>query len=830
MVASSTTSLWVVIAGLLVAAGGTLSLAFYTAINNDGDRTLDAFTTLLVTVFIWTASYGGRLLASSLGDKLLWQYVLYIGIVGTAVAWLVFALLYSGRTRYLSRLSTAALLVIPVATLLGLITNRFHGQFYEIVSLSYLGQTPILTTTAGPLWWLHFTYAYVLIGLGIAILVTFALTADSLYRAQTIAIILAALFPLTANVLFVFDIPSTSLIDVTPLAFTLSSLVLFIAMFYGRFLDLIPVAQEEVMRTLEDGLLVVDDEGRIIRANSNAEDVIGSAGAATDVVGKELATLEPTLASQPANKAPTPNRAATRGFEASRVTEGNTEWFWVRRVDLSESTEKSGSVVTMTDITEKKRFERRLRKLQRIHQRLMTADNESAIAEIALEAAQQILGLPITGIWKYDTNASTLEPFGMTPDGHEVLDEQPTFEPGESLAWDAFVSGELQAHTDLSEADVLGNPETLLESELLIPIGEWGIMASGSTDKTEFQDIDFDLIRLLAGAIESALDRATRERRIEILQRRTGKFIRAGSTEAIAKAAVDTADEIFGLPLSGIHLRSEDGTRLEATAATDAVRESFGRVPSYTLDGSDGVGPVDRSIWNVLESGESLIIDETDETGGPYEDRPVRSVMIHPLGDHGVFITASPEPNAFDSTDRALAELFAATITATLDRVEREQQLRVREQELRRQNERLEEFTNVVSHDLRSPLNQADIYLELLSEKYDDDRLESAAQANDRATEMIDGLLSLARQGRTVDDPTTDALATPVCGKCSRTCFGTRSITAGRQWQFAWGPSTSERGCSLPTTARGCPRTCATTSSNTATRQTDRALDSGSRS
>lgn len=44
MVASITPSLWVVVVGLLVAAGGMLLLALYAAASADGDRTLQAFT------------------------------------------------------------------------------------------------------------------------------------------------------------------------------------------------------------------------------------------------------------------------------------------------------------------------------------------------------------------------------------------------------------------------------------------------------------------------------------------------------------------------------------------------------------------------------------------------------------------------------------------------------------------------------------------------------------------------------------------------------------------------------------------------------------------
>jgi PAS domain S-box-containing protein len=73
-----------------------------------------------------------------------------------------------------------------------------------------------------------------------------------------------------------------------------------------------------------------------------------------------------------------------------------------------------------------------------------------------------------------------------------------------------------------------------------------------------------------------------------------------------------------------------------------------------------------------------------------------------------------------------------------------------RETELERQNERLEEFTSVASHDLRNPLHTARGRLELATAECDSDHLTSVADAHDRMESIIDGLLWLAREGRDI--------------------------------------------------------------------------------
>ena len=76
-----------------------------------------------------------------------------------------------------------------------------------------------------------------------------------------------------------------------------------------------------------------------------------------------------------------------------------------------------------------------------------------------------------------------------------------------------------------------------------------------------------------------------------------------------------------------------------------------------------------------------------------------------------------------------------------------------RERELERQNERLDEFASVVSHDLRNPLEVARGNLELARTGDDADReaaLDQVAEAHDRMENIIDDVLTLAREGQAV--------------------------------------------------------------------------------
>ena len=77
-----------------------------------------------------------------------------------------------------------------------------------------------------------------------------------------------------------------------------------------------------------------------------------------------------------------------------------------------------------------------------------------------------------------------------------------------------------------------------------------------------------------------------------------------------------------------------------------------------------------------------------------------------------------------------------------------------RERELERQNERLEQFASIVSHDLRSPISVASGRIELAKGRRDGETedLDAALNALDRMETIVEDTLTLARQGDTVGE------------------------------------------------------------------------------
>ena len=106
-----------------------------------------------------------------------------------------------------------------------------------------------------------------------------------------------------------------------------------------------------------------------------------------------------------------------------------------------------------------------------------------------------------------------------------------------------------------------------------------------------------------------------------------------------------------------------------------------------------------------------------------------------------------------------------------------------RQRALERKNERLEEFANVLSHDLRNPLSVADGRLELAAEECESEHIEAVGAAHDRMRTLIDDVLTLAQEGATATDVDPVDLSSVVeeCWETVETADATLAIETDRR-------------------------------------------------
>jgi signal transduction histidine kinase len=87
-------------------------------------------------------------------------------------------------------------------------------------------------------------------------------------------------------------------------------------------------------------------------------------------------------------------------------------------------------------------------------------------------------------------------------------------------------------------------------------------------------------------------------------------------------------------------------------------------------------------------------------------------------------------------------------------------ELKIYAQDLEQQTDQLEDFTSFVSHDLRNPIASSQQYLGLIEGKTEDHEhyIEKVEDGLERMNTMIENLLTLAREGKAIEDRNTTSL------------------------------------------------------------------------
>ncbi|WP_394348255.1 PAS domain-containing protein [Natrinema pallidum] len=272
-------------------------------------------------------------------------------------------------------------------------------------------------------------------------------------------------------------------------------------------------------------VMEIDTDGTVIRWNGEAENMFG--WSREEVLG-EFNPMVPD--EQEAEFASHKQRALSgeriRAKEIRRKTKDGDELDLLLSVaPITDSDGETTSILAvLEDITEQKRLETRLRSLQETAQQLSGAESSEEIGAIAVNAAAEIIDLNITGIWEYDEREDALVPITETPAARDLFDVSPRFTPGDGLAWDAFESGETQVYHDIRTEGQSHNPNTEIQSEILVPLGEYGLISTGSISTQAFSETDIDLFRILGATVEAALARASREEELHRQNERLDQF------------------------------------------------------------------------------------------------------------------------------------------------------------------------------------------------------------------------------------------------------------------------------------------------------------------
>lgn len=338
--------MWVVMLYVMIAflaAAITTLLAAYAWRHREATGAR-SFSVLMLLSSFWSFTVAMGVLSPTGEVWRIWRNLEYISIAGAPVAFLVFAVHYTGRRRRLAPRHILLLSVMPCLTQVIIWTNARHNLWFI--------ETPAFRL--GVWFWIHSAYSFSLVFIGMMLMGLAILRASSLRRWQAALVLFGTALPLVVNILHTFDLISDAL-ELTPFAFTASGIAFAWTMYRHRLFDLTPLARETLIDGMQDGMLVLNLRYQIVDYNPAMAGLLNVA--ATDLHGAPVAqtfsawpNLQPHLDAQ----IPTETEIELPSAERPRIYEVHITPIFDHQQALA------GHLFLLHDITERKRYAREL--------------------------------------------------------------------------------------------------------------------------------------------------------------------------------------------------------------------------------------------------------------------------------------------------------------------------------------------------------------------------------------------------------------------------------------------------------------------------------------
>ena len=219
----------------------------------------------------WALTYAMEMASRDISMQIFWGKVQYFGISSVSVLFFLFALEYAQNRRLLKSKWLWLLWIFPVICIILVWTNDSHHLIWTEITQMDFGSYVIAKFGHGPVFYMFVAYSYIMLVAGTVVLIRQAVQAQPEFRSQTFLLIFGVAVNWAGNIIYVSGANPIPDLDWTPMGLILSGVIYSIALFQFRFLDILPIAGETVLESMDDIVIVLDDRERLMYLNNAFE-------------------------------------------------------------------------------------------------------------------------------------------------------------------------------------------------------------------------------------------------------------------------------------------------------------------------------------------------------------------------------------------------------------------------------------------------------------------------------------------------------------------------------------------------------------------------------
>ncbi|MDD2336948.1 MAG: histidine kinase N-terminal 7TM domain-containing protein [Geobacteraceae bacterium] len=254
---------------LTVSAAGMFLLALFGWKRRQLVPAAKVFSALMLTVALYCAGYAIQFSCESTSCMLIAFRVKFLGISFLPAFWLLLVFYSCDMASRIPRSLMIVLFVIPVLTFAIVFSDISLSSQSQLLTDTATGSFPRLVFTNDHWFKFHILYFFLAILAGNAFFLSMVLRSARHVKVQATAMFLGSLLPWGALIAYLAGMV-TSGFDPFPLSLTVSGLLFAFGLFRYRLVNLAPMVRSTLVENLKDGVLVFNQDGRLLDLNRSA--------------------------------------------------------------------------------------------------------------------------------------------------------------------------------------------------------------------------------------------------------------------------------------------------------------------------------------------------------------------------------------------------------------------------------------------------------------------------------------------------------------------------------------------------------------------------------
>ncbi len=233
------------------------------------------FLVMMMAISLWSLGGAFEQAATGVEAKKWWSVFTYTSIPLIPFVFLAFVVRFTQAGETAIKWSRRAVFILPTLIFLTALTNDLHKTLWPEITLTQSTGGITADYGHGPAFYLVVLITYGAVTITVISLIRGINIFRGIFRKQLIILLVSQIISIAVNSVYVFRGDLIGFVDPTPIAFTVTGVLLSFGILRYSLLELIPAARNILFDNLNEGVIVFNRDLRVIDYNRTIVKFLG---------------------------------------------------------------------------------------------------------------------------------------------------------------------------------------------------------------------------------------------------------------------------------------------------------------------------------------------------------------------------------------------------------------------------------------------------------------------------------------------------------------------------------------------------------------------------